>query len=350
MRGVFEKFGRSAVCRFERMTCPDQDEVQRICRSSIASKLKSCLNFVANFVNKNDSGPSMTQRFDLTFTGKLAPDNKISARTLAHSLQHVQRAIDKLVIYEQRGAVRKYATLANTEYAAADLIVQQFEQGSIRIPLLNDAYEWLGEKLSGILHDPYEEAASEQALLLTSLDAQVPSAVNRAFHKKAKGNTQSDLIEDEKQREHEYYISATLQEINQLVSPLRSSTMTDNETITFSMGSAKQRRDYRFDRRIAKRFHQVVSAKQFGPETLYTGTLNGLNEVRVGKFPYKGQFKSEVTNQEMALWIPTEESAQELNKFNISDTVFSFWASPITTYGVFDEYRGDLVFLAFPHE
>jgi hypothetical protein len=76
--------------------------------------------------------------------------------------------------------------------------------------------------------------------------------------------------------------------------------------------------------------------------------LNGLSEVKIGKFPYKGIFVSEETKQEMTLWIPNEPLAHALNPFNISDTVFSFWASPIMVYGQFDEYRGDLVFLSFP--
>ncbi|MFM0473044.1 hypothetical protein [Paraburkholderia strydomiana] len=290
----------------------------------------------------------MPDHFEIRLTGKLAPGNQVSARTLSHSLLHVQRAVDKMVIFEKRGVLRKYAGLKSEEYAEADLIVQQFQEGSIRIPLINDAYGWLSQKFNELVFDQYQTAAHEIAVVVQPLDKQVPAALNRALHKRQNGNRQSDLIDDQARREAEYLKSAVLQEINGLISPLRSSAITEAETISFTVGHGRRRTNYEFDKRVSKQFNRLVSSKRLGPETLYTGTLAGLGQKRSGRFKFQGQFVSSVTGDEMTLLISREEDATALNDFNLKNQEFSFWASPVTTFGAFDEQRGDIVFLAFP--
>lgn len=290
----------------------------------------------------------MPDHFELRLTGKLAPGNQVSARTLSHSLMHVQRAVDKMVIFDKRGVLRKYAGLKSIEYAEADLIVQQFEHGSIRIPLVNEAYNWLGAKFNELIFDQYQAAAHEIAVVVQPLHQQVPAAVDRARRKQPAGNSQADLIANQAAREAEYLKSAVLQEINGLISPLRSSSITEAESISFQVETRQGRTNYEFDKRISKQFNRLVSSKRLGPETLYTGTLTGLGEKRSGKFKYQGQFISSTTQEEMTLLIFSENDATELNNFNLKKEEFSFWACPVTTFGAFDEQRGDIVFLASP--
>lgn len=43
----------------------------------------------------------MNRELILRIDGTLVPDNKISLQTISHTLPHLQRAIDKIVLYEK---------------------------------------------------------------------------------------------------------------------------------------------------------------------------------------------------------------------------------------------------------
>lgn len=289
----------------------------------------------------------MTNQVELRFTGRLAPESKITARTLSHSLGHLQRAVDKIVIYETRGSIRKYSSLAANQYQLSDLIVMPFEEGSIKIPLINDAADYISSRLRGILEEPYRQAADNRTNDLASLPNQVENAINRALQRDPERDNQRHIIDHDELAEREYIKAAVLSDVNNLLSPLRSSSTGEDETITIRVKDDERTGIYEFNKQISKNFNQIVRAKRLGPEVVYTGILEGLEKSNYNGFPYSGKFLSSETNLEMKVWVHTEAAALALNPHNLSHIQFSFWGSPIMVYGSFDAMRGDIVFLDF---
>lgn len=289
----------------------------------------------------------MASQIILRFTGAFAPENRISARTLAHTLLYLQRSIDKVVIYEKYGSLRKYSQLPNDEYALADLIVLPFEQGSIKIPLLNNAIKNLGGRLRGFLEEPYQQAAAEISETDSSLLGQVAAAYNRSQKRNPDKYNHQYLIDHPEVSENEYAQYAVVNDINHLLSPLRSSAITEAETISMHIKDKERSGSYEFDKNISTHFNRIIKSRKLGPEVVYLGKLAGLEKTRRGGFPYAGKFVSDDTGKEMRLWVSNETDALALNPYNLSSESFAFWGSPISQFGTFDPIRGDIVFLSF---
>lgn len=286
----------------------------------------------------------MANQIILKFSGSLAPDDLITARTLSHSLQSLQRAVDKIVLYERRGTLRKFDTLPGALYSDADFLVQQFQPGCIQIPLVNDAAEYLATRLRGILREPYELAVNQHERAFLPLIEQLPAAYDRALHADPEQRTHQALIEHP-EVEREYANVAILKEISNLISPLRSSRTTVDDSITLTVADRDHSANFVFDKPTSKRFKDIVSSKKLGLETVYRGYLTGLEETNYNGFPYAGKFSSLTTECEVKLLIHSQEAALALSPYNLKPDVLSFWGAPITTYGAFDEVRGDIVFL-----
>ena len=288
----------------------------------------------------------MSNQIILKFSGSLAPNDQITARTLSHSLQSLQRAVDKIVIYETRQSLRKFDSLSSRQYHIADFIVNQFEPGCIQIPLLNETAEYIASRFRGILNEPYDLAASQQNQLFVPIANQLPAAYNRAINANADRNTQQNLIQNP-HVEREYSNVAILKEINQLISPMRSSKTDEDDLISLRIADENVTKDYVFSKSISRRFNSIVTSQKLGPETVYEGNLKGLEASNSVEFPYTGKFISSLTDCEMKLLISTEAAALALSPFNLTSENLRFWGAPMTTYGAFDEVRGNIVFLEF---
>ncbi len=288
----------------------------------------------------------MAENIELHFTGRLAPNHKITARTLAHSLSHLQRAIDKAVIFERRGSLKKYSQLSANEYELADLIVLPFQEGSIRVPLIGQLLNDVASRVRGVLDEPYRLAAAELDLESERLSNQIEPAINRASMDQPKP-THQNLLDDHFQLERDYFEAALLSDLNNLIAPLRSAVTSDDDSITLRLADNQRSREYRFDKEISKRFSKITREKRLGPETIYEGVLQGLEESAIGPFPYSGKFFSFASKSEHKLSVFIEEDAHQLNEFNLTKTAFSFIGAPLAVYGAFDSFRGDIVFLKF---
>lgn len=292
----------------------------------------------------------MSEELILTFRGNLSPGQRISARTLSHSLAHLQRAIDKVVIYEKRGKLTKYAQLGSSDYQLADLIVQDFKQGSLKIPLISNGFDHLGKKLSEVLDDPYKKAESSQTRALTPLRSQIADARTRAIYGIGAGLDENEFLKTATQGVG-WYKTAVLQDFNHLLSPLRSNAASDKDEIEITLPiSSKQSKSYNFNTKKSKAFNSIVTAKKVGPETKFSGTLHGLSEHKSTAFPYSGIFKSKSSGLEVRLLVPSVELALALNQYNLSGRHFEIWAAPLLVYQSFDEERGDIIFLGLVEE
>jgi len=288
----------------------------------------------------------MAQEMMLVFTGSLALDNRLSARTLGHTVPYLQRAVDKIIFYEQFGYIRKFSRLPANLYPRADLYIDTFEAGSVRIPLLNNFVDAVASNLRTYLSRPYQQAAHELNEP-RSLPDQVDFAYNRVAHEIDARLTHADLINANVEREREWVQVAVLSDLNNMVAPLRSSKIADDDSLSLTVSDDQTQRTFDFDRQTAKRFGKIVTEKSLGPTAIYTGTLEGLNSNNSNNFPFIGNFRSNATNQLCNILIAREDAALALNRYNLSREPISIWAAPLTKYGAFDEVRGDIVFINF---
>lgn len=282
----------------------------------------------------------------LHFEGKLVKDDEtLTARTLGHSLQFLQRMIDKTVLFEKRGTIKKRDTLPAAWYGEADVIVKPFKKGCVIVPLFFTHKTSVIAKLKGLLHDPYEEALSEEPIEKKSLLQGFSAAYNRASYK-IDMLTHEQIIQDSASRDLRYFAEGVLKDFDNLISPLRSSAMTDKESISLELKDSKGTKEFEFDRYSSKRFHQIVSATQLGPTVLYSGRLVEFGETKSKDFPYSGRFFSKASKQEHKILISKESDADSLRRYNTAKKLeLNFIGAPIMAWGTFDENRGDIVFL-----
>src|SRR5690554_455622 len=121
----------------------------------------------------------MERQIILTFDGSIIKNNTISIRALAYTLPHFQRAIDKTVTFTQTGQLVKFSTLKSKDYSLADLYLGEFEEGSLRIPLIGDLLGGVGDKIGNFLKEPYEKACAKTEMPTTSLNQQIEEKKSR---------------------------------------------------------------------------------------------------------------------------------------------------------------------------
>lgn len=288
----------------------------------------------------------MDRQLILRLDGTIAPDNKISLRTISHTLPHLQRAIDKLVLFEQHGEIKKHAVLANIHYKLADLYLDDFEEGSLKIPLIGKLLDGVGPRLNQFLSEPYQQAANDLEEATRPLLDQLEIARNNVIQDNTEKVTQGDLIQRGADLDRYYAQAAVLKDINTMLSPLRAKTSID-DTITLTNNTPGKTSSYKFDHHNSKTFGKIVTKKRLSKPAIYTGKLEGLRNTGTKTFPYTGNFISDETNKEMKLLVASEIDALSLNKYNITKRSISFWACPLAVYEAFDQFCGDIVFVSF---
>lgn len=289
----------------------------------------------------------MSQKIVIILKGSLAPNNKVTARTLHHTLAPLQRAIDKTVLYQSNGSLRKYSTLPAEWYPRADFIVEPFEEGSIKVPLLNEAFEGIVETINHFIKAPYEEASLDQKIPPSNLLDQVDNMRSNIQYDNVERITHQDLIHDKKARERSYAQVSILGEFNTMISPLRSKSRADDDRIILQAEYNNFTLPYEFDALRSYNFGKLTTQKTLGRPTIYIGKLQGLVSSNNPKFPHVGDFCSDETGKVMKLHVPEGIRVRKLNSHNLDDQSFAIWAAPISVYGAFDEVRGDIVFLSF---
>lgn len=288
----------------------------------------------------------MERELILRINGTLAPENKISLRTISHTLPHLQRAIDKIVLYEKYGEIKKHSVLPHSLYGNADLFLDPFEKGSIKIPLIGDLLEGVGSRLNQFLREPYEKAAQELELNHRPLIEQLEIVRNNIQLDNVDLITQEDLILNSHVFENSYAQTAVLKDLNNLLSPLRAKSSSE-DTIEIINNSVGNTASYPFTHRTAKSFGKIISQKRLAKPVQYRGVLEGLKRTENKVFPYVGNFISEQTDEEMSLLFVDPSDAIVMNKFNLSKVKFSIWACPLAVFESFDQKRGDIVFASF---
>lgn len=285
----------------------------------------------------------------LHFAGSFVHGKTVTVRTLAHSLSALQRMIDKAIIYEKKGAIKKYDALPAVWYDLADLTVQPFEEGCVKIPLVGLSGTQVISVLKELLQEPFDIAISHDPIEHSSVTDGLGNAINRAVYG-IDLTTHEQLIEDAKAREKRYFSEAIFRDFDGLISPLRSSSITEDDFLSLELVDELGSKEYEFNQRTSRRFHRVVSAKQLGPTVAYSGRLIVFGENKSNDFPYFGKFFSFASKQEHKLLVANAEDAEKLSPYNVSASDLHFRGSPVTAWGAFDERRGDIVFLTLDEQ
>lgn len=282
----------------------------------------------------------------LHFDGKLIKNgDSLTARTLGHSLQYLQRMIDKSLLFEKRGSIKKRDTLPTNLYPLADVVVKPFKKGCVTVPLVGLSDTKVISRLKGLIHSPYENAISDQPLKEHSLNHELAMAFNRAVYKIGM-LSHDDVIKDAAESERRYFAEGVLRDFDNLISPLRSSAMTSDDLISIELKDSSGTREFEFNPESSRRFHHIVSRKQLGPVVLYVGRLVEFGETKSRTFPYSGRFLSNASKQEHKLLVMKGENAEDLRSYNTAKEMeLRFLGAPMTAWGTFDEQRGDIVFL-----
>jgi len=288
----------------------------------------------------------MNRELILRINGTLVPENKISLRTISHTLPHLQRAIDKIVLYEKYGEIKKHSALPSTLYGSADLFLDPFEEGSLKIPLVGELLEGVSARLNQFLKEPYEKAAQDLEVDHRPLLDQLENVRGNIERENVEIITQEDLIAGADKLERSYAQAAVLKDLNNLLAPLRAKSSSD-DTIEIINNSSGNTANYSFTHRSAKSFGKIVSQKRLAKPVKYQGILEGLKRTGNKVFPCVGSFISNQTGEEMNLLFASESDAIVLNKFNLSKIKFTIWACPLAIYESFDQIRGDIVFASF---
>jgi hypothetical protein len=288
----------------------------------------------------------MEKRLVIKFGGVLAPDHRISVRTLTRTLYPIQRAVDCIVYYEEFGAVRKFSTLPKNLYGDADFYLGIPEANCVIVPLLKQTGRQITSKIRTYLEIPYASAA-EDVHPRPPLNTEVLYALNKVVHGNVQETTHQDLIERREEREREYIEAKVVEQINQALSPVRSSKVGPDDYIAIETLDDAGTTTFHFNQARAKRFNSIATQAHLGPVVVYEGTLHGLTENNSQVFPFVGEFRSNANDnkQSQSLLIPHENLALELSPANLTKRNIKFWAAPVARYGAFDEIRGDIVLI-----
>ncbi|MDP9510624.1 hypothetical protein Q7O56_16335 [Pseudomonas protegens] len=288
----------------------------------------------------------MKKELIIKFNGTLAQGNRISVRTLSHTLPHLQRAIDKIVMYETRAAVGKGAVLHQSHYPVADLYLEQIEEGSIILPLMGNLLAGATARFNSFLAEPFREAESCISDKIATFDTRVETVRSQLASDLLTPITHQSLIDKEHVAQIDYAQAAFLNDINNMLAPLRSRSCANDE-ITIHNADPSNNATYVFNQQRSKAFAKVVRTQRLAHPVLYSGRLEGLVNRGGTGFPYVGKFICSTTDKEMKLLVASEADALALNKYNIGKSEIKIIACPLAIYSTFDPLSGDIVFINF---
>jgi len=239
----------------------------------------------------------MERQIILTFDGSIIKNNTISIRALAYTLPHFQRAIDKTVTFTQTGQLVKFSTLKSKDYSLADLYLGEFEEGSLRIPLIGDLLGGVGDKIGNFLKEPYEKACAKTEMPTTSLNQQIEEKKSRLSSGAIDEITYHKISNHSERLEHNFAQSSILRDISTMTSPLSTY---DDSSISITTLSPRNSQTFFFDERIASNFRKIVRSKRVLDPIIYTGFLKGLVEQSgSAKFGFQGRFINAESGKEM---------------------------------------------------
>ncbi|WP_143518152.1 hypothetical protein [Pseudomonas sp. PIC25] len=291
----------------------------------------------------------MPPQLIIKFDGYMSEGNRISLRTLAHTLPFLQRAVDKIVIYERQGIVGKGATLHQANYQYADLYLEQLETGSVILPLVGNFISGVAAKFNSFMDDPYHETENLLAGKFSGFDARVDMTRSLISSGALVPISHDELISKQDFVDRDYAQAAFLNDINNMLSPLRSS-LCAGDSITITNADPSHSAKYYFDQNRSKAFAKVVREQRLAHPVKYLGRLDGLVNRGGTGFPYVGKFMCKTTKKERKLLVASEADAFELNKHNLGSSEILIVACPLAVYGAFDPLAGDLVFIGFHND
>lgn len=288
---------------------------------------------------------NQTQEIQLHYSGSFEKDHSLTARTVSHGLSFLQRIIDKAVLFEKRGVLKKGDALPNIWYPEADLEVKNFKKGCVTIPLIGPKQSGVIKLLKGALYAPYQHAISDTSIEKSDILESLNHAFNRAVNN-IDISTHQELINNTSELSRRYFVESIYKDFDNLISPLRSTKIKETDEIAIELTNNGDTIQYEFSKETSQRFHKIVSQKKLGPVLEFNGRLTGLVETKSKDFPYKGIFFSKASGYEHKLLINSDKAVDQLRMYTASKKLeLSIYACPIVAWGAFDAHKGDLVFV-----
>ncbi|WP_052738523.1 hypothetical protein [Robbsia andropogonis] len=136
-----------------------------------------------------------------------------------------------------------------------------------------------------------------------------------------------------------------VKEFDQIASAIRARD-NDGSYVEIDLFSKNKSAKYTFDDKIARAFHNIVSARSLGDAVEIPITLRGLDSGTNGLS--KAVAFNLASKKEFKLYIHTDRGFSSLKGYlkKRSPPHFSIVACPILEYGAFDPHAGDMYFLA----
>lgn len=284
----------------------------------------------------------MAEVMNIRYYGGLVHEHSISMRVIAYSFPHIQRAVDKIVMYENGFEMSKYSSLPPRLHTVADLRFDRLEDGSVIFPL-SGAFRNLGSYFHKALSRPFtlaEQLEDQEAVRPTVRLRNIKGTVDAGGYEEVAFHVTPEDIERNKWELAKVGIA---KDIDTGVSIVRAEGA--DSGIEFSP-AGENVRSYNFNVRNAANFHRIVSRRELLDPMIYTGQLTGIKKTsQAGIFKYQGLFEDNVTGGEHMLYISSAEDKDIIRPYAVSDQDIRIWASPFARYGVRDYHRGDLMFI-----
>lgn len=282
------------------------------------------------------------------YDGPIVQDHHITARTLGHTLTHLQGAIDRAAIDLKHGSLAKHARLKTEEYPLTDFIVGYPEEGGFILNLFNAGPLKLVDRMSQAVARAYQEAAKDAIPFTESL---VKQAERRTFAVQQGAQTPAELgllaeFEDEERQRLRYADRAINREIDQVLAQLRVDRY-EGSTLELQFAGDQTSPKYIFDAELSKKFHGVVAVRVLGDPVRLTVKIRAADGRDASSHPV-GKAIHVDSGRTFTLHFKSADDFNSVVPFLKANKrpEISIIACPILEYGVFDSKAGDMFFIA----
>ena len=282
------------------------------------------------------------------YDGSIAADHKISLRTLATTLHHLQSAIDRSYIDLAYGGVRKHARLRNLDYPLTDFVVGAPAEGGYILDLLNTGRHAIVDRIYTAISRAYRVATDEALPVTQSLVEQATTRRDhlfaRAQHPIDRDQLRQNYAAD--RQDVRYADRSITKEIDQVLTQLRLDRYQDS-TLELSLVGDRANPPLQFDSQLAQTFHRVVSTKSLGNPVRLEIRVRAMDRGNSRNMVGKGTHTD--TGKDFTLHFRSPEDFNTLAHFmraGADQPIVRIIAVPVIEYGTFDAEAGDMFFLA----
>lgn len=292
----------------------------------------------------------MTAELSLRFGGELAPNNRISLRTLGKAAGHLQTAIDRAALFELRKGLVKNAKIRSEEYEIADFYFEAAPPESFKF-FARPSKPWQEGYLARLLQvfreadqKSTEHFSEDVARRLTRIKLR-DQAETRLTHMHASPKSVVSFSEFSNKIENEraFVDKAIIGQINYLLAPLRSDVAGDS-FIEISIKANGEEYKSKLSPADAHRIYRYTTERALVKPVRYSGLITDLHRTLQTNGTTAAFFNIE-SKKKSRLIFPSREKFKTVIESIGEDEPITFIGCPIFEYGSYDPAAGDVYFL-----